>query len=178
MAASIGSTPDAAAAGRVNPASCAQADSSEALLIVTAPGYSNLVVKCPCDGMSYALSPVLTNLDAVRIVLNWGERPYDLDSHIVFPGNHVYFSEMSGTDAQLDVDDVNGYGPETITLSPKREGWRYVYAVHDYNNRWLGAVILFANTILGRLIFLLIPTVMIFFYEPVTKFFRNISKEQ
>ena len=53
-----------------------------------------------------------------------------------------------------------------------------VYAVHDYNNRWLGAIILFANTILGRLIFLLIPTVMIFFYEPVIKFFRNISKEQ
>ena len=59
----------------------------------------------------------------------------------------------------------------------RRSNAARVYAVHDYNNRWLGAIILFANTILGRLIFLLIPTVMIFFYEPVTKFFRNISKE-
>ena len=54
-----------------------------------------------------------------------------------------------------------------------------LYNVQSYYQQILkGAIILFANTILGRLIFLLIPTVMIFFYEPVTKFFRNISKEQ
>lgn len=112
-----------------------QPDTSDSLLIVSAPGYSNLVVKCPCAGMSYALSPVMSNLDGMRIVLNWGEHPLDLDSHIVFPNNHVYFSEMTGDDAQLDVDDTDSYGPETITLERKRDGERYVYAVHDFTNR-------------------------------------------
>jgi uncharacterized protein YfaP (DUF2135 family) len=110
------------------------ADSADALLIVKTPGYSNLVVKCPCAGMTYAVSPVMTNLDGMRIVLNWGATPEDLDSHIVYPDNHIYFSSMKGADAQLDVDDTTSYGPETITLERKHDGERYVYAVHDYTN--------------------------------------------
>jgi uncharacterized protein YfaP (DUF2135 family) len=110
-------------------------DSADSLLIVKKPGYSNLVVKCPCAGMTYALSPVMANLDGLRVVLNWGADPEDLDSHIVFPDNHIYFSEMTGTDALLDVDDTTSYGPETITIKRKHEGDRYVYAVHDFSNR-------------------------------------------
>lgn len=53
-----------------------------------------------------------------------------------------------------------------------------VYGVHVDNNRWFGAVILFANTILGRLVLLLIPTFLIFFYEPIVDFFRSITKEK
>lgn len=118
------------------------ADSADTLLIVKTPGYSNLVVKCPCAGMTYAVSPVMNNLDGMRIVLNWGATPEDLDSHVVYPNNHVYFSNMNGTDAQLDVDDTTSYGPETITLERKHDGERYVYAVHDYTNRQTPGVFL------------------------------------
>jgi uncharacterized protein YfaP (DUF2135 family) len=104
-----------------------------ALLIVKKAGYSNLVVKCPCAGMTYAISPVMKNLDGLRIVLNWGAEPLDLDSHIVYPNNHVYFSNLHGTDALLDVDDTTSYGPETITVERKHEGERYVYAVHNFS---------------------------------------------
>lgn len=111
------------------------ADDAGTLLIVKKAGYSNLVVKCPCAGTTYAISPVMNNLDGLRVVLNWGAQPQDLDSHIVFPGNHVYFMKQKGTDAMLDVDDTDGYGPETITLVRKHAGERYVYAVHDYTDR-------------------------------------------
>lgn len=60
------------------------ADNKDALLIVKKEGYSNLVVKCPCAGMTYAISPVMTNLDGMRVVLSWGEKPFDLDSHLIF----------------------------------------------------------------------------------------------
>ncbi len=110
------------------------ADDASSLLIVKKEGYSNLVVKCPCAGMTYAISPVMQNLDGMRIVLNWGEEPKDLDSHIVYPGNHIYFSNMKGTDALLDVDDTTSFGPETITINRKHDGERYVYAVHDYSD--------------------------------------------
>ncbi len=53
-----------------------------------------------------------------------------------------------------------------------------VYGVHTSNNRWFGAIVLFANTIIGRLILLLIPTFLIFFYEPITGFFKTINKEK
>jgi len=111
------------------------ADDPTALLIIKKSGYSNLVVKCPCAGMTYAISPVMANLDGMRIVLNWGSDPRDLDSHLQFPNNHVYFMQKNGADTLLDVDAQNGYGPETITINRKHDGERYVYAVHDYINR-------------------------------------------
>lgn len=111
------------------------ATDDNSLLIIKKPGFSNLVVKCPCDGLTYAISPVMTNLDGMRIVLTWGEEPFDLDSHLAYPGNHIYFNQRQGTDAELDVDDVDSYGPETITLNKKRFGEGYVYAVQNYSNR-------------------------------------------
>ena len=110
------------------------ADDASNLLIIKKPGYSNLVVKCPCKGMTYAISPVMENLDGLRVVLTWGKAPRDLDSHMIFPGNNIFFNNKKGTDAELDVDDTDSYGPETITLQKKHYGESYVYAVHDYSN--------------------------------------------
>jgi len=110
-------------------------DDRSTLMIVKKPGYSNLVVKCPCANTTYAISPVMTNLDGMRVVLNWGATPSDLDSHLVYPGNHVYFIDKQGAEANLDVDDTTSYGPETITIERKHDGERYIYAVHDYSNR-------------------------------------------
>jgi hypothetical protein len=109
-------------------------DDAASLLIIKKSGYSNLVAKCPCKGMTYAISPVMQSLDGMRVVLSWGRQPADLDSHIVYPGNHIYFSEKQGEDAHLDVDDTDSYGPETITLQKKRFGDTYVYAVHDFSH--------------------------------------------
>lgn len=86
----------------------------------------------------------------VRIVLTWGEHPRDLDSHMFGPrelpdGNfnryHIaYFSKVARAAdnttviANLDVDDVNSYGPETVTIEQLGTG-TYRYMVHDYTNR-------------------------------------------
>ena len=106
-----------------------------ALLIVRTTGYSDLVAKCPCTGMTYAISPYMDKLDGMRIVLNWGAHPEDLDGHLGYSQNHVSFYNKNGPDAQLDVDHRDGYGPETITILRKHPGERYVYSVHDYTDR-------------------------------------------
>lgn len=110
------------------------ADDADSLLIIKKTGYSNLVSKCPCKGLTYAISPVMQNLDGMRVVLTWGQTPEDLDSHIAYPGNHIYFEAKDGLNANLDVDDTDSFGPETITLEKKRFGETYVYAVHDFTN--------------------------------------------
>ncbi|HVJ62297.1 MAG TPA: tetratricopeptide repeat protein, partial [Tahibacter sp.] len=110
------------------------ADDAESLLIIKMQGYSTLVARCPCKGLTYALSPVMKNLDGLRVVLTWGKKPDDVDSHVVYPGNHVYFAAKQGNDANLDVDDTDSYGPETITLEKKHLGETYLYAVHDYSD--------------------------------------------
>lgn len=75
-----------------------------------------------------------------KIVLTWGARPSDLDSHFngVVAGSrdHVYYSRKNGTGAELDTDDTSSYGPETITIPNVQmyEGKIY-YSVHDYSNR-------------------------------------------
>lgn len=105
------------------------------LLIIKKSGYSTLVAKCPCDGMTYALSPVLKDLNSMRIVLNWGQSPLDLDSHLSYRNQHVYWDNKQGQDANLDVDDTDAYGPETVTIDKRLDGQYYVYSVHDYSDR-------------------------------------------
>ena len=112
----------------------ASPDDAESLVIIKMEGYSTLVARCPCNGLTYALSPVMKNLDGLRVVLTWGKKPDDVDSHIVYPGNHVYFASKQGADANLDVDDTDSYGPETVTLEKKHAGETYVYAVHDFTD--------------------------------------------
>lgn len=82
------------------------------------------------------------NDGAYRIVLTWGVDPWDLDSHLVADtdtGNsiHVSFMDMdpSPNYANLDVDDVDSYGPETITITNFDGLSNIRYAVHDYTNR-------------------------------------------
>lgn len=109
-------------------------DSSDTMMLIKKPGFSTLVAKCPCDGLTYALSPNMQNLDGLRVVLTWGRSPADLDSHISYPGNHIYWDSKIGTKANLDVDDTTSFGPETITITQKQVGKKYIYAIHNYTN--------------------------------------------
>lgn len=109
-------------------------DDDKTTMLVEKAGYSTLVAKCPCDGFTYALSPEMVDLDGLRVVLTWGDSPADLDSHLVYPNNHIYFSNKEGNNAHLDVDDTDYYGPETITVEKKHKGERYVYLVRDFSN--------------------------------------------
>jgi tetratricopeptide (TPR) repeat protein len=111
------------------------ANDPSVLLIVRNEGYSDLVAKCPCGDMTYAISPTMRSLDGMRIVLNWGATPADLDGHLAYGANHVWFAKQQGDDAQLDVDHINGFGPETITVLRKHAGERYVYAVQNYTDK-------------------------------------------
>jgi uncharacterized protein YfaP (DUF2135 family) len=108
-------------------------DDATVSMIVKKEGYSNLVVKCPCSSLTYAISPNMESLDEMRVVLNWGAEPLDLDAHLAYPGNHVSFENKQGDDANLDVDHTDGFGPETITLTKKKAGVKYLYAVHNYS---------------------------------------------
>lgn len=75
----------------------------------------------------------------LRIVLTWGVYPYDLDSHLTGPGEtdrfHIYYSEQSyGNYVNLDVDDTDSYGPETISINGFYSGV-YRYSVHNYSEQ-------------------------------------------
>ena len=79
----------------------------------------------------------------VRIVLEWGASPSDLDSHLVNKTQniHIFFPDdtkkavVQGREvANLDVDDTSSYGPETTTILKQLPG-KYTFYVHDYTNK-------------------------------------------
>ncbi|MDE6017118.1 MAG: S8 family serine peptidase [Acetatifactor sp.] len=93
------------------------------------------------------LTPELPE-DEYRIVLTWGKTPRDLDSHLTYYVDNakkfqVYYANRSGTYAGekvavLDLDDGNGYGPETVTLTLKADTLEkgvFKYSVHNYSGK-------------------------------------------
>lgn len=92
------------------------------------------------DDLHMSLSPKnQPSVDGnLRVVLRWGEEPEDLDSHMLSLGengtSHVYYDHMSENNMNLDVDDTDSYGPETISVS-KTNNEIYSYYIHDYTNR-------------------------------------------
>ncbi len=74
---------------------------------------------------------------AVSIKLSWGENPSDLDSHLVGPNFHVSFGNQGSLIAspftQLDVDDIDSFGPEVITIFSFETVGTYTYSVHDFS---------------------------------------------
>jgi hypothetical protein len=115
-------------------------------IVAKAPGYADATK----TGISVGGSTT-TNQDIpvspvglagnVRIVLTWFSQPGDLDSHLFGPdGNggrfHVYYSTKGSCTtapfACLDLDDVDGNGPETVTITQQLPG-PYRYVVHHYS---------------------------------------------
>ena len=89
---------------------------------------------------NFSMSPMLEG-EQIRMVLNWGATPHDLDSHLLTPeieGNthHIYYvnrgSYTTAPYAKLDTDDTNGYGPETITINQLFVG-TYTYYIKNYS---------------------------------------------
>jgi hypothetical protein len=118
-----------------SPAPFGGKDDSSVSLIIEKQGFSSLVVKCPCKGLSYALSEEMARGTDSRIVLTWGDKPKDLDSHLSFGTGHVYWERTTSGGVKLDVDDVDAFGPETITVDKRKAGQEYIYAVHNFSDR-------------------------------------------
>jgi len=93
------------------------------------------------------ITPLLSSGET-RIILTWGDTPYDLDSHLTGPlldGTrfHMYFplaDANSGSTwpeyVKLDLDDTSSYGPETTTIYSQISGV-YRFSIHDFSNRSL-----------------------------------------
>lgn len=71
-----------------------------------------------------------------RIVLTWSSSPRDLDSYLVGTlddGTNVFtsfYNQKSGSNAELDIDNTSGYGPETTTIYNLNGKFRFL--VLDY----------------------------------------------
>lgn len=116
---------------------------------------SNLDLFCPYYGyfeisddnvsnsfiFNFSLSP-FPEPGEIRMVLNWGATPRDMDSHLKTPEiegdvHHIMYSNRGSSNsapyATLDVDDTDGYGPETMTIKQSFSG-TYIYYIYQYSS--------------------------------------------
>lgn len=97
------------------------------------------------------------------------------DQIILFEQNNVIYVEriIEERDSQLTVD-IDNYPPMSQTGAMLKTVPRQaVHGVYSGRNRWLGALILFANTIIGRLLFLLLPAVLLFYHKQIMDFSKK-----
>lgn len=119
----------------------ADAPAGDQVLNVTANGYIAVtdqavaITAGATTTQPIALSPELA-AGELRIVLTWGTAPSDLDSTLWLPSStRIDYPSKGQTieNVTLDLDDTNGEGPETITISQLAGSGTYTYAVLNYS---------------------------------------------
>jgi hypothetical protein len=89
----------------------------------------------PAVSLDFVLTPLL-DTNQYRAVLTWGSEPRDLDLHLWTLNTEIYFGHKGSLDAppyaMLDIDDLDGYGPETITIDSLRDTCKF--SVYRYSS--------------------------------------------
>lgn len=115
-------------------------DNGDYDLIVRKDGYMPMTDRITvsnggfASGNQVSIAPSISGKN-IKVVLDWGASPLDLDSHIRMGPYHVYYRNKTdaGGKIQLDHDDIDGYGPETVTVLSPESSAIYRYYVHNYS---------------------------------------------
>lgn len=111
------------------------------------------------------------------------DQEYDIEAGqiIIFRKDDKIYVERVVEEHQeyltVDIDYYPlAYQVGSMRQTIKRES---VIGIFTGRNRWLGALILFANTVFGRLLFLLVPAVLLFYYRQIFTFYlrkKSVSR--
>ncbi len=98
------------------------------------------------------------------------QQAVEMDQIILFDQDGTIYVEriieVKHGDYIVDIDNYPHESEyESMVKTVNREE---IIALYSGRSRWLGAVILFANTIFGRILLLLIPAVLLFFQRSIT----------
>ena len=72
------------------------------------------------------------------LILSWDKDDTDVDLHVTSGDSEVAYYSLSQSWGDLDIDDTNGFGPETFTSSPGTNGLEYNVQVHYYSSHGNG----------------------------------------
>ncbi len=72
------------------------------------------------------------------VILSWDKDDTDVDAHVTSNGTEVAYYSMQQSWGELDIDDVDGYGPETISSAPDASGNIYEVKLHYYSDHGNG----------------------------------------
>lgn len=101
--------------------------------------------------------------------------PLAVGNIILFEENSTLYVEriqqQTGSYLTVDIDNYPQLAePGAMRKTVQRSS---VHGIYVGRNRWLGALILFANTIIGRLVLLLAPAVLLFYHAQISGYFKR-----
>lgn len=104
--------------------------------------------------------------------------PVEQGDIVLFKDNNiVYVERVTQKIADTLEVDIDHYPPAAQTGAMIKQIPRSaVYGVYSGRSRWLGALILFANTIIGRVLFLFVPAVLLFYRKRIASLRKRRSE--
>ncbi len=117
---------------------------SETISIAAGENYLHLRANGP-EGDTGVSDVITVNGDflasEIEVVLSWNTPTSDIDLHTWNPaGEHCFYSNKIISDGSLDIDDTNGFGPETFAVPTANTGVYEIqvncYSLHsdDYSD--------------------------------------------
>jgi len=100
------------------------------------PISEKITLKANEDDFYYFASTTKLKRNVGRIVMVWNDRPKDLDGILTTPVCELDYQsseKCKDTSVKLEKDDVDGRGPETITIK-RWENGKYIYRVKQHTN--------------------------------------------
>jgi hypothetical protein len=89
----------------------------------------------------------------------------------------VYVERILSIHGELVTVDIDHYPPLAETGAMRKTVLRKsIYGLYVGRSRWLGVLILFSNTIIGRIVFLLLPAVLLFYRRQILAYLRKRRK--
>jgi signal peptidase I len=124
---------------------------------------------------SDTMQPSIMNNDLVFFHKIDNQHNVEEGQIVVFKDNNIVYIEriveMQEDTIEVDIDH---YPPAANTGAMAKEIKRdAIYGVYSGRSRWLGAFVLFANTIIGRILFLLVPAVLLFYRKRIAALYRE-----
>jgi hypothetical protein len=92
-------------------------------------------------GESYTVTfcePSAKPVQEMLTLLTWDSDDSDVDTHVTSGGEEVAYYNMTSSWGDLDIDDTDGFGPETFTSTPETIGQEYEVKVHFYSDHGTG----------------------------------------
>ncbi len=83
--------------------------------------------------------PKKVDYKCIKIILDWGQTPKDLDAHLIKENfYHISFRDKIKSNDKtvwLDRDDMDSFGPETITITEFDKNSTYKYFVFNWTDQ-------------------------------------------
>lgn len=142
--------------------------------------YFSISGKIPMMFNSSTMNPIIQKNDLAFFEKVDIQYPLNVGDIILFEKDKVIFIEsivqIEGEVIKVDILSYpSNSEPNSMIKYVNRDE---IIGKYASNNRWLGVLIVFSNSLIGRIIMIILPAIILFFHKEIAKKFFNKKKKE